>query len=197
MRHGTPDPIGRKFGRWTVLERDLERKGNDIFYLCRCDCGTIRTVSFRNLWSGRSQSCGCYKKIHAEEERKRREQNLLEKRFGMLTVVERTPDGEFRCLCDCGNKITVSAASLKNKSRKSCGCLYSKPKNDLTGRRFGRLTVLGYEGSRNGRTLWRCRCDCGRETIVLRPNLISGATKSCGCLRADTRKELVRQGRSW
>lgn len=115
----------------------------------------------------------------------------------MLTVVERTPDGEFRCLCDCGNKITVSAASLKNQSRKSCGCLYSKPKSDLTGQRFGRLTVLGYEGSRKGRTLWRCRCDCGRETIVLRPNLISGATKSCGCLRADTRKELVRQGWSW
>lgn len=43
---------------------------------------------------------------------------------------------------------------------------------DLTGRRFGRLLVLGREGTYYyddgfvAVPLWRCRCDCGRETVV-------------------------------
>lgn len=58
----------------------------------------------------------------------------------------------------------------------------SGPREDLTGQRFGKLEVLGPAGSRSGRTAWRCRCDCGEETVVLGLNLRSGNTKSCGCL---------------
>ncbi|XCY69963.1 hypothetical protein ABG808_07645 [Streptococcus iniae] len=41
-------------------------------------------------------------------------------------------------------------------------------KNDLTGRRFERLTVLGDVGKRakNGKVLWHCMCDCGKITFV-------------------------------
>ena len=39
----------------------------------------------------------------------------------------------------------------------------SEPINDLTGRRFGRLTVLGYSGERGTRLYWKVRCDCGVE----------------------------------
>lgn len=54
--------------------------------------------------------------------------------------------------------------------------------DDLTGRRFGRLVVLNREANnKHGRTTWRCKCDCGAETIVCRCELISGDTKSCGC----------------
>jgi len=57
---------------------------------------------------------------------------------------------------------------------------------DLTGQRFGRLTVLGPETGTN-RTRWRCLCDCGKETVVGSSfHLTSGNTKSCGCLRRDT-----------
>lgn len=57
----------------------------------------------------------------------------------------------------------------------------SKPA-DLTGRRFGRLTAVQYEGKRtsNGRT-WVCRCDCGAERTVPANSLRSGNTTSCGC----------------
>lgn len=48
---------------------------------------------------------------------------------------------------------------------------------DLTGRRIGRLTVLGYLGGGN----WRCRCDCGRESAPSGRNLRHGNTRTCGC----------------
>ena len=53
---------------------------------------------------------------------------------------------------------------------------------DLTGAKFGRLTVLQREASKNGRTMWKCLCDCGNEKIVEAYNLKSGHVKSCGCL---------------
>lgn len=55
-------------------------------------------------------------------------------------------------------------------------------REDLTGKRFNRLTVLNFERtSERRRQLWRCRCDCGNETIVDASKLRSGHTKSCGC----------------
>lgn len=60
---------------------------------------------------------------------------------------------------------------------------------DLTGRRFGFLTVLSRSPrspnlkSRDAR--WLCRCDCGNETVVAARNLKNGATKSCGCAHAE------------
>lgn len=49
-------------------------------------------------------------------------------------------------------------------------------RNVLTGSQFGKLTVL----SRWAGEIWKCRCQCGRETFVLGHNLKSGNTKSCG-----------------
>lgn len=57
---------------------------------------------------------------------------------------------------------------------------------DLTGQRFGKLTVL--ERASNGnhkQTRWLCRCDCGNERIVQARSLKSGNTKSCGCLQKE------------
>lgn len=59
-------------------------------------------------------------------------------------------------------------------------------KRDLTGQKFGRLTVL-YElpERKNGKIQWRCRCDCGNEKDVLSTSLTSGHTQSCGCLQKE------------
>ena len=54
---------------------------------------------------------------------------------------------------------------------------------DLTGQRFGRLKVtrlIGKDKSQN--RIWECLCDCGNVTVVCGRNLMSGHTKSCGCL---------------
>jgi hypothetical protein len=54
---------------------------------------------------------------------------------------------------------------------------------DLTGRRFHRLLVIGYSGkNRQSESMWRCRCDCGRYHIVRGTDMKTGHCKSCGCL---------------
>lgn len=65
---------------------------------------------------------------------------------------------------------------------------------DLSGQRFGKLTVLerDYETQRVKKSkdsIWKCQCDCGNIISVRRPNLIQGATKSCGCLYSKIAKE--------
>jgi len=52
------DYTGRKFGLWTVLSFH-ERVNNTTMWLCRCDCGTVRSVSRKYLQEGISESCGC------------------------------------------------------------------------------------------------------------------------------------------
>jgi hypothetical protein len=62
---------------------------------------------------------------------------------------------------------------------------------DLTGQKFGRLTALSLVGTKSTgakATIWKCRCDCGKETIVSAGSLRNGATKSCGCFRAELNK---------
>lgn len=57
---------------------------------------------------------------------------------------------------------------------------YSGQRLDLTGRRFGQLTVLAPAENIGAMTAWRCRCDCGKELAVMTAHLRSGQT-SCGC----------------
>jgi hypothetical protein len=70
---------------------------------------------------------------------------------------------------------------------------------DLTGQRFGRLVVIYFAGREsNGALEWRCRCDCGNETVVRGTRLKSGSTQSCGCLsREVTIERSLRHGKSY
>lgn len=52
---------------------------------------------------------------------------------------------------------------------------------DLTGQRFGRLTVIQHVGSQNGHVVWKCICDCGNSCNVKGIHLRNGHTTSCGC----------------
>lgn len=54
-------------------------------------------------------------------------------------------------------------------------------KLDLTGQRFGKLTVLEPAEKIGGRTAWRCLCDCGQKTVVTTMRLRDGHRTSCGC----------------
>lgn len=60
---------------------------------------------------------------------------------------------------------------------------------DLTGQRFGRLTVIRYDHTENGYAFWLCRCDCGNETLARSSCLKSNYKKSCGCLKTELMQE--------
>lgn len=53
---------------------------------------------------------------------------------------------------------------------------------DLSNQKFGKLTVVSKMESQNGRVQWYCKCDCGGSKIVSSKDLLSGHTKSCGCI---------------
>lgn len=54
---------------------------------------------------------------------------------------------------------------------------------DLTGRRFGKLTVIERAETTYGKTRWYCKCDCGKHTVTIAHKLLAGIVKSCGCTR--------------
>ena len=61
---------------------------------------------------------------------------------------------------------------------------------DLTGQRFGRLTVVSRaENTPSGQTRWDCICDCGKQTTVRGYQLRSGRAQSCGCYQMDRASE--------
>ena len=53
---------------------------------------------------------------------------------------------------------------------------------DLTGKRFGYLTVLQKDNTKNGVAYWLCKCDCGNKKAIKGQHLKSGNTLSCGCM---------------
>lgn len=177
------DLTGQKFGRLTVVSIDgyheypSGRKSTK--WICRCECGNQVSVIGQNLKSGTTKSCGCI-----------RLEDLTGKRFGRLVVIGK---GEvkrnathWRCLCDCGNVVDVVNSHLLKGISKSCGCIRAdngrKKVKNLTGQRFGKLTVLEQVESKNGRSMWKCLCDCGNYKIASSSTLHNGRTRSCGCL---------------
>jgi len=111
---------------------------------------------------------------------------LIDKKFGKLTVIEKTDerkDGRviWLCTCDCGNTKKVTTKSLTTGVTKSCGCLL---KRDLAGKKFGKLKVIEPTGEldERGVQLWSCICDCGKLHII-KTTALTGkiGTKSCGC----------------
>ena len=126
----------------------------------------------------------------------RKAKDLRGLKVGKLTVLklaESLHDGRkaWLCQCECGNTHIVSAANLTSKRPvKSCGCLLRdlggifKLKEDLTGKKFCRLTVLGR--SETSSRLWVCKCDCGNVVEVSTHALNAGSTKSCGCFHRES-----------
>lgn len=128
--------------------------------------------------------------------------DLSGKRFGRLTAIE--PTGErkhgyvvWKCRCDCGGYALVQSGKLTSGHTMSCGCLAREKAGrlaaelgrksliDLRGKRFSRLVVLERVGcSRQAK--WKCVCDCGSQAVVPGNSLVTGRTRSCGCLRRET-----------
>ena len=186
------DLTGNRYGLLTVLsqaEPRIRSNGNRKYmWLCRCDCGNETVKEEWNLISGHTRSCGCLEKY-----------SVKGKKFGMLTVISRAADRKgmryWNCLCDCGNKAVICQDDLFWGSATNCGCVrHGKQLLDLTGQRFGRLTVLREVPpvlSSKGvpERTWLCRCDCGREIVVRQKNLKNKVTRSCGCLRREKAKK--------
>lgn len=143
--------------------------------------------------------------------------DLTGQRFGKLVAKyvdeKRSGNGKvfWICACDCGNETSVQSISLTRKTNgvKSCGCLRNSQESkakakltresypkDITGLKFGRLTVIKQTSIKsqrscdNGSFLWECECECGNICYYSRYSLISPrGVKSCGCYYKSSRFE--------
>lgn len=112
--------------------------------------------------------------------------NLVGRRFGRWIVIRRYKLNRFGgarwvCRCDCGKQRAISSSSLLRGDSKSCGCLRTKLKiKDLSGQKFGRLTVLKIY-KKAAKVFWECECICGNVCAVRSTDLVQGKTQSCGC----------------
>ena len=201
------DLTDMRFGRLTVESRAPNQytSGNHlrVMWNCICDCGNRIVADGQALRNGATVSCGC---LHSEVSRRIKPDKRLDltgQTFGYLTVLERDEDkvsasGKrrtvWKCVCKCGNKLSVTTDALRSGRTKSCGC-YCKERasessiKNYVGERFGLLTVVkrGPNVRLDQRTTlvtWICRCDCGNVVTVRANNLRSGNTQSCGCMGA-------------
>lgn len=192
------DVSGMKFGMLTAIKMSPDRteKMRRTMWECKCDCGRTTYVPLTSLKSGAVTSCGCKRKLTIQLNYKK---DMIGKKFGKLTVISENVKASkkkydyngniestvpyYDCICDCGNKVTVAGYSLRSGGTTSCGYCYNH--EDLSGKRFGNLTVLNYAGSKeiHGTKygMWLCRCDCGNEIEVTTKALKTGNTTSCGC----------------
>lgn len=124
IRININDIVGETFSKLLVIgyshHQPHTNKSVKHFYKCQCSCGKETIVERFRLMSGDTKSCGC-----ANSGRP----NLVGKRFGRLTVVEKlnkkvgkSSAARYLCLCDCGNYKDVSANPLSMGLTKSCGC---------------------------------------------------------------------------
>lgn len=179
------DETGNKYGKLTVLYQIDNPKKNGAMWHCQCECGNYRDVLGKRLRSGEAKECNKCAANHFKGE------DLTGQKFNRLTVLNehqyKNKKTYWKCRCDCGTEVWVWSGNLKNGEVKSCGCMRFDltPKQDLIGKRFGKLVVLNlsHRSQKDKQLYWKCKCDCGNIKYVSTRNLTTGKTKSCGCLR--------------
>lgn len=124
--------------------------------------------------------------------------DLTGKKFENLTVLYRgediIQDGKRRrvrwhCLCNCGKEFDVISDNLKRRPNMTCNECAKKirgesQRKNFVGNKYGKLTILEILPS-SGATKVKCMCDCGNEYIGCQADIVSGHTKSCGCLHKE------------
>ena len=182
-RNRIKDITSQRFGKLIAIRPTERRCGTAVIWECQCDCGNTTFVPGHVLTAGKTKSCGC-----------NQIKDITGQRFGKLTALRRT-DQRYKekvlweCQCDCGNTVLRTTNDLTSGHTTSCGCNRHEMR-DITGQRFGRLTVLRPTDQRRSEAVvWECRCDCGNTILTIGGPLHRGRTTSCGCWRKEKLEE--------
>lgn len=129
--------------------------------------------------------------------------NEIGNQYGKLIVLSRAGSDKnhralWLCQCNCGKQVIVIGKNLRDGNTRSCGCLQkegisARMLKDITGEKFGKLTVLKRDFSKSGpEAFWLCQCECGNQTIVAGPSLRKGHTQSCGCIKSKGEEKIIK-----
>lgn len=136
--------IGKKYNMWTILEFKEKLPNEHLEVICKCDCGTIKSVDYQNLKRGLSKNCGCARKKKISEMMSI--ESIVGNKYGRLTVIEEIGKNKYgkticKCKCDCGNTTIVLSNTIRSGHTLSCGCLMSKYPQIIQ----NELSQLGYD----------------------------------------------------
>jgi hypothetical protein len=192
--------------RWKILkEAGQDKHGNQKCYAqCTCKNKTIKIVDLKNMRFGKSKSCGCLKnELPRQSSAKQRRLNLVlppDSRWAFISESGHDTKGYPVCTvqCNCIDKTIriVRKDILKSGKSKSCGCLKSQfrrgwPVPPLD----SRWTVLDRTKNKKGHLAFRVQCSCPTRTIkIIRGTaIVSGSSKSCGCLKREITSKVCRR----
>ena len=216
------DLTGQKFNHLTVIERDYNAQKQhpnerQAWWKCYCDvCG--QTKSLRASIIKKAQTCGCKKNkdknvrkpiiIKSKNKENFKGIDLIGQKFSRLLVLEYADEehqvyynnvhkNTWKCQCDCGNICYATTENLRRGDTPSCGCITKenrrKTLKDLSGQKFGHLTVLKFVGTINGNSKYLVQCDCGKIYEIYANNLTQGNTTSCGCIKESHGQQKIRE----
>lgn len=163
--------IGEKYGTFTVIAHEKDKK-NKTIYILKCQCGAERKrVGFFVRKAAKCRFC--------------RTSSLIGKKNAKTTFVKYIKNDKFECLCDCGKKFIGEPRS------KSCGChkeerIVEEAKKIIgfsdKGLKILSFERLEYTTNKKCRiSIFKAKCFCGKIFEVKRSILYR--LKSCGCLK--------------
>lgn len=149
-------PVGDVYGKFTVVSKDTSGSGKGK-WICKCECGELRSVYASNLKRGLTKSCGC---LQRKLQSQRRLIDRSGETYGRLTVVNRDgymgDQAAWQCRCSCGNTVKVASYSLGSGETQSCGCLQRERAADSS-------RTHGRSDSKEYRTWQAMRTRCTNE----------------------------------
>ena len=176
------------FGQWFVLGK-ATGKGRKQFWICQCTCNVMAEIHGDALTEGRARGCG--------RQTPSRRKDVTGQQFGAWLVLcyegSHGTRTRWMCECRCGTRRVVLANRLCTGRSTNCGCLRNSAARH---RWYGRLFTLERLGAGRHGSHWRCQCECGTVCVVSSSRLVSGHTKSCGCLSNEQSLLRLRQWRA-
>lgn len=198
------DRTGQTFNSWTITKELGHGR-----VMAKCSCGKEKDMQKALIVNGYSKSCGHDRAIQGESY----EDRWVGKKFGHWTVVsvDTSDHDKVLCRCDCYNQTMreVYKSHLKYGTSTSCGCqerivygLYElgdeyidiSTYSDLVGKQIGNwkiLKLIGRTKNRQFNVLCECQCKKHTKKELDIHVLLSGRSRSCGCMTKELRKETL------
>ena len=178
------DLTNQKFGKLTVIKQtNLRNSSGQIIWECKCDCGNTYNAVGADLKRGKTTHCGCGKDVKIKYQKIKPGDYINNKQIIEDTGLRR-PTGTiiWKCKCDCGNIYNATSSEI-HRQQKCEKC--KKTSENLIGRKFGKLTVISQEPSKNGHAMWKCKCECGGIIVKDTTSLKNGGEyQGCGCVKS-------------
>lgn len=187
-----------------LLVKRTKRVKSTYYGVFECPyCKKHFECGIQNIAKGTTKSCGCHRyKDRIGQGRKYYAGDIIGP--NNMEILERIDRKKAKFQCKyCGTIFISNIQSVIHGECTSCGCIQkiAASKNgrlrmkDLTGKHFGKLTVIEDSTYRNGgkHVLWKCQCDCGNITYVRTSDLIQNRIISCGCVKQSTGEFLIQK----